>query len=283
MSKSADIDVVIVNYNGAGYLNRCLASLSRQVLPPRSITVVDNASSDGSAEFVETEYPDVNLLKQCTNIGFAAANNRAFDRLGTSDWVALLNPDTEVEADWIKTLQEAIANNPGIDMFSCRLVNATSHSMLDGTGDIYHVSGLGWRRDHGRETGVTRSTAEQVFAPCAAAGLYRMRCVREAGAFDERYFCYNEDTDLAFRMRLRGADCLHLDHCTVYHAGSGISGRDSDFTVYHGHRNLVWTFFKNMPDSLFWRFIPHHLLLTLVTIVHVYAQRQARCYSASEA
>jgi len=267
LSKRADIDVVIVNYNGNDYLDRCLTSLTLQENQPRSITVVDNASTDGSADLVASRYPGIRLLRQDANIGFAAANNCAFEALSDSEWVALLNPDTEVSTDWVGLLQSAIASHPLVDMFSCRLVDAGDTSLLDGTGDVYHVSGLGWRRDHGSSVGIRRSTSDRIFAPCAAAALYRMHKVREAGAFDERYFCYNEDTDLAFRMRLRGAECVHLDHCEVRHTGSGITGRDSDFTVYHGHRNLVWTFIKNMPNGMFWRFLPQHLLLTLITIL----------------
>ncbi|MGI9318054.1 MAG: glycosyltransferase family 2 protein [bacterium] len=110
--------------------------------------------------------------------------------------------------------------------------------------------------------------AEQIFAPCGAAALYNIEWLRRAGGFDESYFCYNEDTDLAFRMRLLGAACVHLDHCIVNHVGSGTTGSDSNFTVYHGHRNLVWTYFKNMPITMLWYYLPQHLVLNFVSILY---------------
>lgn len=256
-----------MNYNGGRFIGRCLQALANQRDEPSQIIVVDNASTDGSAELVASKYPGVTLLRQQSNIGFAAGNNRAFEKVVQAEWVALLNPDTEAGPDWITELRKGVRDNPEVDMFSCRLVSDGESGTLDGTGDIYHGSGLGWRRDHGVSAGIRRDVDEIVFGPCAAAALYRLDKVLAAGAFDERYFCYNEDIDLAFRMRLRGARCLHLDHCEVVHAGSGITGKDSDFTVYHGHRNLVWTFFKNMPTTLLWRYLPAHLVLNLATIV----------------
>jgi GT2 family glycosyltransferase len=87
------------------------------------------------------------------------------------------------------------------------------------------------------------------------------------GGFDEDYFCYHEDVDLSFRLRLQGHRCLYVPEARVEHLGSASSERESDFVVYHGHRNLVWTFFKNMPPTLLIRYLPAHLLLNLVTLL----------------
>ena len=262
------IAVVVVNYNSSDYLRICIESLTNQSDPADRIVVIDNNSQDGSADGIEDRFPKVEVIRENENIGFAAANNRAMDIVEDCEWVALINPDATVNTDLIALLRAAISDHPEVQMFSCRLLDAANHELLDGTGDQLHVSGIAWRRDHGASAERNRNSDEVIFAPCAAAALYKVDWVRRAGRFDESYFCYNEDTDLAFRMRLIGADCLHLDHVTVNHVGSGISGSDSDFTVYHGHRNLVWTYFKNMPALMFWRYLPQHFLLNIASLVY---------------
>jgi GT2 family glycosyltransferase len=88
------------------------------------------------------------------------------------------------------------------------------------------------------------------------------------GGFDEDYFCYVEDVDLGFRMRLAGCRCLYVPSSVVRHVGSGTTGgQRSEFSTYYGHRNLVWTFVKNMPGVLFWPLLPLHLLMNFVSIV----------------
>ena len=262
------IAVIVVNYNSSNYLRTCIDTLTSQSEPADRIVVIDNNSDDGSADSIEDRYPQVELVREKSNIGFAAANNRAMELVEDCDWVALINPDATVNTDLIALLRASISDNPGVQMFSCRLLDAENDELLDGTGDQFHVSGIAWRRDHGVSALRSRDSSETIFAPCAAAALYKTDWVRRAGGFDEAYFCYNEDTDLAFRMRLIGADCLHLDHISVNHVGSGISGSDSDFTVYHGHRNLVWTYFKNMPAFMFWWYLPQHLLLNIASLMY---------------
>jgi GT2 family glycosyltransferase len=100
----------------------------------------------------------------------------------------------------------------------------------------------------------------EIFGPCGAAALYRTADFRAAGGFDERYFCYCEDVDLAFRLRRRGRGSVRAARAVIRHAGSGISGRSSDFTLFHGHRNRIWTFFKNTPGAWLWVLLPYHLL-----------------------
>lgn len=269
MTNSAlTIAVVVVNYNSGQYLTACIDSIFNQTEAADKVFIIDNNSNDGSVEPIEERYPQIQVLRQSQNIGFAAANNIALELIDDCDWVVLLNPDATASPDLIYLLKAAVAEHPETQMFSCRLVDANDNRVLDGTGDRYHVSGLGWRRDHGASMSRSRDIAETIFSPCGAAAVYNIQWMRRAGCFDETYFCYNEDTDLAFRMRLLGANCLHLDHCIVNHVGSGISGSDSDFTVYHGHRNLVWTYIKNMPRGMLWWYLPQHLLLNVVTILY---------------
>jgi GT2 family glycosyltransferase len=146
-------------------------------------------------------------------------------------------------------------------------MNANESSIYDGKGDIYHISALVWREDHGNAIDASAHKMKEIFSPCAAAALYCKEAFVAANGFDEDYFCYVEDVDLGFRLRLLGYRCLYVPKSVVYHIGYASTGsQHSDFAVYHGHRNLVWTYVKNMPGVLFWLLLPAHIILNLVTI-----------------
>lgn len=262
----AETLVVIVNWNGGRLLLECLAALEAQSVRDFRVLVVDNASADGSPDRVAARFPDVEVLELGTNTGFAAANNAALERAGGARFVALLNPDARPEPDWLERLLEAARADPGCACFASRLVQAQDPARLDGAGDVYHVSGLAWRRGHGASVGRYRQS-DEVFAPCAAAALYRREVVAAVGGFDADFFCYLEDVDLGFRLRLAGHRCRYVPTAVVHHVGSAFTGRRSDFSLYHGHRNLVWTFVKNMPAPLLLLYLPQHLLLNLVTVL----------------
>jgi GT2 family glycosyltransferase len=259
------VAVVVVNWNSGALLERCLLALGAQTLGPRRVVVVDNGSTDGS-ERAARDRAGVELLALGTNLGFAAANNRGIARTEGCAWVALLNPDAFPEPGWLEALVRA-AGDGRFALLASRQVMANDPARLDGTGDVYTVAGRAWRRHHGQAAAGNALELEEVFSPCAAAALYRRDALLEAGGFDESFFCYFEDVDLAFRLRLAGHRCLYVPDAVVHHVGSASSGRRSPFSVYHGHRNLVWTFWKNMPAALLALYWPHHLALNLVSLV----------------
>lgn len=265
--------VIIVNWNGGQFLERCLAALHAQTKKPHEIILLDNASTDGSLEIV-CGFPAVRVIALDQNTGFARGNNLVIDSASiASEWFALINPDAFAAPRWLESLLAAAESNPGFDVFGSKLVNSADPTLLDGTGDAYHISGLVWRTSHGISVSAMGDSDREVFAPCAAAALYRRSAFEKVGGFDEDFFCYVEDVDLGFRLRLAGYRCLYVPQSVAHHVGSGTTGgQHSDFSVYHGHRNLVWTFVKNMPGVLFWLLLPLHVALNLVSILW-FAQR----------
>ena len=261
------VSIVIVNYNSGDLLTRSLEALRKQTLRPRQIYVVDNASRDGSCDRIPTDFPEVTLIRLEQNTGFAAGNNLAVRRAESCEWIALLNPDAFPEPKWLETLMDAAARHPQFSFFGSRMLMADSPDLLDGVGDVYHVSGLHWREGHGQRAMEIYLHEKEIFAPCAAAALYRRDIFLKAGGFDEDYFCYAEDIDLGFRLRLLGDRCLYVPDAVVHHKGSASTGKRSDFSIYHGHRNLVWAYVKNMPEPLFWLYLPLHVALNAASIV----------------
>jgi GT2 family glycosyltransferase len=255
------VAVVIVNLNGGSLLSRALDALSVQTVAPARVIVVDNASFDGSADRLEERHPGTEVIRLADNLGFAAANNLGLAAADDCEWVALLNPDAFAERDWLATLVAAAEANPEFTFFGSRLLRADMPAELDGAGDVLHVSGMAWRRHHGEPATGTALEREEIFSPCAAAALYHRDAFIGVGGFDESYFCYFEDTDLAYRLRLAGHRCLYVPEAVVHHVGSAIAGVESDFTIYHSFRNLVWTWVKNTPRPLLWLYLPQHLLV----------------------
>ena len=264
---SKKIAVVIVNWNAGTLLLRCLDALEKQTRLADKIIIVDNASSDDSLEQVKKQYPNVDFLQQGYNSGFAVANNAAFKVLKDFEWITLLNPDAFPEPEWIANLLHAAANNPEYSHFASRMLSANEPHLLDGVGDCYFSNGRMQRRGYRKPAHQNFLHAEAVFSPCAGAAMYRSSILSEVGGFDEDFFCYCEDVDLGFRLQLAGYRCLYVPNAIVHHIGSAISGPESDFTFYYGHRNLVWTYFKNMPGWTFWRFLPAHIITNIGFII----------------
>lgn len=268
------VAVIIVNWNSWALLARCLACLAAQSYRDFSVTVIDNASAEPMPNGLLSAYPQVRLVNAERNLGFAAANNLAVrQHSGDTPWLALLNPDAFPQSDWLAQLMRASQTHPDCAVFASRQLNGADPTRLDGDGDAYHLSGRAWRSGHGQPVPAHSAAIQAVFAPCAAAGLYRRSAFCEVGGFDEDFFCYFEDVDLGFRLQLAGYPCLLASSALVHHLGSATTGgQHSDFAVYHGHRNLVWTYVKNMPGLLFWLLLPLHLAINLATLVR-YARR----------
>lgn len=268
--------VILVAWNSGKYLPRCLASLDAQTFRGFEVVLVDNGSTDGSLDSLAEKYPRLNFQIKLLghNRGFSAANNIGV-QMARGPWAALLNTDAFPAPDWLETLARAISRFGNRCAYASRQVQADLPALLDGEGDVYHVSGLGWR---GHYNYPVYEAAEpfRVFSACGATALFPRADFLAVGGFDEDYFAYHEDVDLGFRLRLRGLDCMLIPQAVVHHIGSASSGKTSDFAVYHGHRNLVWTFFKDMPALLLWLYLPLHLVMNLVFILYFAAQGRGR-------
>jgi GT2 family glycosyltransferase len=274
--------VIVVNWNSGPYLRKCLLAVLNQSVPIEKIIVVDNASTDASLLEAEDLLPHVQLIRLPHNAGFAAGNNIAVKAAEGCEWIAFLNPDAFPEPNWLEQLLAAAKLQPEGALFGSRMIQALDPERLDGVGDAYHVSGVHWRIGHGQKVRDPVAHDAEVFSVCGAAMLCRRDLFLEVGGFDERFFCYAEDVDLGFRLRLRGLRCWYVPDSTIHHVGSASTGKRSDFAVYHGHRNLVWVYFKNMPWPLLWLYLPQHIFLNLVSLIYFTAHGQARVIFAAK-
>lgn len=260
----AGVAVIIVTWNAATLLDGVLSSLDRQTLPPQRVLIVDNGSDDaGRLDAIVAAHARCELLKLDSNRGFAAANNAGIARCADVEFIALLNPDAYPSAGWLAALVAAATTCPSAASFASRLLDHADPERLDGAGDALTVAGKPARRGHGERAAGRFLEPEEVFAPCAAAAMYRREALMRCGGFDEGFFCYIEDVDLGFRLRLAGHGCRYVPDAVALHIGSALTGRRSAFALYHGQRNMVFNYVKNMPGPLFWLLLPLHVTMNV--------------------
>jgi len=258
--------IIIVSYESADWIADCLQGLAAQGFKDFEVLVVDNASTDNTADIVRASTLDAcRLIQSETNCGFAAGCNLAAQQ-ASGDWLVFLNPDTLARPNWLEEIVDGQERHADTSVFASAQYELGTEGTLDGVGDAYFGFGIPWRGGFGHSVSMLPGEGE-CFSPCGAAAIIRRSVFEASGGFDERFFCYCEDVDLGFRLRLMGERCVFLPKAAVDHKGSAISGRYSDFTIYHGTRNRMWTYVKNMPLGLLLLTAPGHFLISSYLLV----------------
>lgn len=245
------VTVVVLNWNGWHYLGPCLASLKRQTYPNFEVIVVDNGSTDGSPEILAEQFPAVRLIRNEKNLGFAAANNQAI-RASSSPYVATLNNDTVAEPTWLAALVAAAEGNERWGAVGSKMVLARNPQVIDSCGIALDRAGIAWDLLGGRPA-ATVDRPREVFGACAGAALYRRSMLDEIGLFDEDFFAYLEDADLAWRARLAGWRAVLAPNAVVHHVHSGSLGDASPRKRFLLGRNKIWMIAKCLPTRDVWQ------------------------------
>lgn len=245
--QAPSITVVIPNWNGRRWLPECLASLGAQRLRPSQTIVVDNGSRDGSVEYLRSEHPRVEVFALPTNTGFAHAANVGL-RAARCEMVALVNTDVVLSPDWTARMAGALLGDDSAASVACKILDLTNVSRVYDAGDVLRRDGACEQRGRfGPDDGRWDSPGE-VFGACAGAALYRRDAVLALGGFDERYFAYLEDVDLALRLRLAGWTCRY-EPAVAMHAGEGSSAQLPGGHLYLVERNTLMLVAKSFPVS----------------------------------
>lgn len=264
-SSNCLVSVVIVNWNGRSWLETCLPTLANQTCTQFETIIVDNGSSDDSIPWLKSHWPQVHLIPLPHNTGFAVANNVAI-RQTTAPFIATLNNDTLVEPAWLEALL-AVANESNVGMVASQIRQWQQPDCLDSAGIDLDYAGIAWNR--GWNLPVTQAnTPTHVFGPSAAAALYRRTMLDEIGLFDEDFFAYYEDVDLAWRAQRAGWHCWYTPYAQVRHWHSATSSRTPKHKLFLLGRNKLWTLFKNLPTTAVWRQLPVILAYELLSLAY---------------
>lgn len=239
--------IVIPNYNGIAYLENCLCSVLADAADhPARILVIDNGSTDGSAELAE-KTEGVEVIRMGENTGFCKAVNTGI-RASDTPYVILLNDDLTIERGFISAMEEALERDGKAFSAGAQMRMMKAPDRMDNAGDYYCA--LGWAYDYGKGKKVSPRYARprRIFAACGGAAIYRRSILEKIGLFDERHFAYLEDVDIGYRARICGYRNLYEPKALAYHFGSGASGsRYNAFKVNLSSANSIYLIEKNMP------------------------------------
>jgi GT2 family glycosyltransferase len=241
------ISIIIPNWNGRHHLDICLASLRNQSFTDFETILVDNASSDGSQEFVHESFPEVKLVELERNLGFTGACNAGFDTaLGA--YIVLLNNDTETDPNWLSSLVDAFDRYDDAGILASRIMLFDRRDHFHSAGDRYGIDGIPVNRGVWQKDLDQFNEEEEVFSACGAAAAYRRTMIDEIGFLDDDFYFSCEDVDMGWRAHLAGWRVIYVPDAVVYHklkaTGGSVTGS------YYDGRNFLYLIWKNYPWSL---------------------------------
>jgi GT2 family glycosyltransferase len=255
-----EISVIIANWNGARLLPGCLDALRAQTWRDFETLVVDNGSTDGSLALLARDYPEVRVIALSENLGLAGGTNVGI-RATTAPIVATLNNDTEADPRWLEELHAALRQHPEAGSAASKMLLFDRRDTLHAAGDFYRLDGIPGNRGVWEPDGPDYDRPTFVFGACAGAAAYRRAMLEDVGLFDESFFMYCEDVDLAFRGQLAGYRCVYVPTAVVYHMLSASGG--GALASYYCGRNFLRVVAKDMPGPLLRRAWPKIALAQL--------------------
>lgn len=248
MQTSGLVTVIITNWNGIKTIGRCLESVMAQTYRPIEVVVADNASSDGSQDFIRKRFPEVKLLCLQKNLGYSGGNNAAF-QTAQGRYYFVLNNDAELAPDCAERCVDAIQRHPRYGACAVKLVLDARRDRIDAAGITVFKDGLSIGRGRLEPAGLFDSR-EEVFFASGGACLFKREMIDDIGSFDHEFFCYAEDADMGWRAQLRGWKCIYEPGAVVYHCHSASTGPYSPFKAFYVERNRMWVAWKNFPWPL---------------------------------
>jgi GT2 family glycosyltransferase len=246
------VSVVVVNYNGQTFLPDLLMALHSQTWRNFEMVFVDNGSHDDSVEIVDEMCRRLNisltLVLNSENLGFAHGCNQGIER-SQGAWIATLNNDTRPEAGWLECLMACATDEADLGMVAAKLLFTAETAQINSAGIAIDWAGIAWDWRGGEFDRPQEREISEIFGPCAGAALYSRRMLEEVGGFDDDFFAYMEDVDLAWRARLAGWRGVFQPQARVYHMHSATLGDPSSLKSFLLGRNKVWLIAKNIPPA----------------------------------
>ncbi|MGA1997163.1 MAG: glycosyltransferase family 2 protein [Bryobacteraceae bacterium] len=244
------ISVIIVNWNRRELLRACLRSLAGQTGVDFETIVVDNGSTDGSAELAEAEF-GARVIRNADNRGYCAANNQGI-AAARGEFIALLNNDAEAEPGWLAALVRACSKREDIGMAASKILVWEDPRRIDKAGHLIFPDGQNRGRGAGAEDRGQFDREEEALWPDGCAALYRKEMLEGIGGFDEDFFAYGDDAELGLRARIAGWRCLYTPEAVVRHHRGATLGKGSAWRLELIERNRLLLAMKLFPWSLLW-------------------------------
>lgn len=261
------MSVIVVNWNGKHFLPDCLGALRRQTFRDFETIFVDNGSTDGSTEYVQSHFPEMKLIALPENRGFTGGNIAGYEH-AQGDLIILLNNDTEAHPCWLQEIHNASIQFPDAGSFASKMMYFHRRETIENCG--FSVGTAGTTVDLGRDQpdGPQWIFPREVFGACGGAVVYRRSMLEDIGFLDPDFFMVYEDVDLGFRARLRGYRCMYIPAAIVFHRYRATLGTRPAHQVFFSQRNIEFVYFKNMPMGLILRSALQRLLYEIGAAIY---------------
>jgi GT2 family glycosyltransferase len=265
------IAIVILNWNGRKFLEKFLPSVTASVYINKKIIVADNASTDDSIIFLHQHYPQVTIIQNSSNEGFAKGYNKALKQV-QADYYVLLNSDVEVTPGWIGPVIDLMETDISIAACQPKLLaydNKNKFEYAGASGGWLDKFGYPFMR--GRVFDICETdtgqydTVQQCFWASGAALFVRASVYHEMGGLDEFFFAHQEEIDLCWRMQLAGYKIFVQPASVVYHVGGGTLQRGNNRKTFLNFRNNMIMFTKNISFAAATWKVPFRMLLDALT------------------
>ena len=270
MNEKASLAIVILNWNGIAMLRRFLPSVIKHSSGQADIIVADNASTDDSVAMLQTEFPDVRIVRLDSNYGFAEGYNRALREID-SDLYLLLNSDVEVTEGWLTPLLSFMASHPDCAACQPKLLSETARDTFEYAGACGgFIDRYGYPFCRGRlfesvekDEGQYNDVAEVMWAT-GACMMIRREDYWRVGGLDGRFFAHNEEIDLCWRLRNLGRKVFCVPQSRVFHVGGGTLPKGNPRKTFLNFRNNLTMLYKNLPETELHRVMTVRCLLDYV-------------------
>lgn len=262
------VSIIIPSYNGKHLLERCLPALytaiEKAADPKVEVIVVDDASTDGTEDWLRQKWPDIKVVSMLSNSGFTRATNAGI-LASRGEWLGLLNNDTRVDENWLR--QAVSEMKPGVGSVATLILYMGNGQPIDSAGDSYTVIGTALKRLHRQPYDArNHQPGLPMFSACAASAFYRRSALVAVGLFDEYLGAYYDDIDVGFRLQLAGFECIYAPLSICYHQGNA-SYKERSFRVwYQTSRNSEIVYWSDMPGPLLWRYGFSHMVFSVLQL-----------------
>lgn len=247
------VAVVILNWNGLKYLSQFLNGVVQSTYPNLEVVVGDNASSDGSVNFLKAQFPTVTVVQNDANYGFTGGYNRVLKQV-EADYYILLNSDIEVGPNWIEPVIELMETDDAIAAAAPKIKSFAQKDHFEHAGAAGgFIDHLGYPFCRGRifydveEDRGQYNQSGEVFWASGAALFIKKKYWDLSGGFDEQFFAHMEEIDLCWRLKNMGYKVMYCAESEVFHVGGGTLDKENPFKTYLNFRNNLLLLKKNMP------------------------------------
>ncbi|GHU85633.1 glycosyl transferase family 2 [Bacteroidia bacterium] len=270
------IAVVILNWNGKSFLEKFLPDVIKYSEPFAQVIIGDNASNDDSIAFINEQFPNIKIIQNSKNYGFAGGYNQVLKQID-ADYYVLLNSDIEVTPNWIEPIIDMMENDKSIAAAQPKLLSYLNKKQFEYAGAAGgFIDFLGYPFCRGRifdsieNDNGQYDDDKQVFWATGAAFFVKADAFHQLGGFDDKFFAHQEEIDLCWRMQNNGYKIMYCPKSVIYHVGGGTLPKSSPFKTFLNFRNNLYMLYKNLPQKQFNKIFVIRIILDFIAMIKIF-------------